>query len=279
MLLDFNLKISSKLQLYIYQSYHKQPHYWSINFMVQIDFQLEICSFKRLYFKTYSLKIFILQQEYFHIYYQSFLSFLLSYFLKYSMYKLSICTLKLCYYSEIAMVLIFPSFDSFFSNMALELQNISIKSSFFLLHGVIIVFQLGITTASPTQMKIIVTLFLKTDICTCQRGLLFKWQCSIFFQHKPKKEKKYGKHKENRGIKQAEKFKVRETSDSSVTIKQILSANFNKSITKLKVKVIIFSKAKAIYKNMELLIQIWTYISKCCLLLADNLSPLLSCQG
>lgn len=112
-------------------------------------------------------------------------------------------------------------------------------------------------------------IFKKTDICTSQHGLLFKWQCFIFFQHKTKKEKnKYGKHKENRGIKQAEKSKVGETSDSPVTIKRILGANFNKSITKMRVKVIILVKPKTIHKNMELLIQIWPYISECCLLLA-----------
>lgn len=67
----------------------------------------------------------------------------------------------------------------------------------------------------------------------------------FFFSVKQrKKENKYGKHKENRGIKQAEKSKVGETSDSPVTIKQILGANFNKSITKMRVKVIIFSKTK-----------------------------------
>lgn len=66
----------------------------------------------------------------------------------------------------------------------------------------------------------------------------------FFFQRKAKKENKYGKHKENRGIKQAEKSKVGETSDSPATIKRILGANFNKSITKMRVKAIIFSKTK-----------------------------------
>lgn len=110
-------------------------------------------------------------------------------------------------------------------------------------------------------------IFKKTDICTSQRGLLFKWQCFIFFSIKQRKKRKYGKHKENRGIKQAEKSKVGETSESPVTIKQILGANFNKSITKMRVKVIILVKPKTIHKNMELLIQIWPYISECCLLL------------